>query len=106
MSFDKFVRETYEYLKCKGLNFEVSLHAANLKGKCHEFWVFFFIGLMCLHDHNNDVYSLVFFKKNYSLRYELSKMAIFCFLPCYFLPVGVAKRDVIGGIDADKSIPL
>ena len=69
-----------------------------LKGKCHEFWVFFFIGLMCLHDHNNDVYSLVFFKKNYSLRYELSKMAIFCFLPCYFLPVGVAKRDVIGGL--------
>ena len=53
---------------------------------------------MCLHDHNNDVYSLVFFKKNYSLRYELSKMAIFCFLPCYFLPVGVAKRDVIGGL--------
>ena len=55
---------------------------------------------MCLHDHNNDVYSLVFFKKNYSLRYELLKMAIFCFLPCYFLPVGpgVAKRDVIGGL--------
>ena len=71
---------------------------AMLKGKCHEFWVFFFIGLMCLHDHNNDVYSLVFLKKNYSLRYELSKMAIFCFLPCYFLPVGVAKRDVIGGL--------
>ena len=35
--------------------------------------------------------------KNYSVRYELSKMPIFCFLPCYFLSVSVAKRDVIGG---------
>ena len=30
----------------------------------------------------------------------------FLLLQCYFLSVGVAKRDVIRGIDADKSIPL
>ena len=31
LSFDKLLLcETDEYLKCKGLNFEVSLHAANL----------------------------------------------------------------------------
>ena len=39
---------------------------------------------------------------NYSQRYEPSKMHF----PCYFLLVGVAKRDVIRGRDADNSIPL
>ena len=60
------------------------------------------VALITLPDKKNDASQVPLSKKNYSLRYEPSKMLF----PCYFLLVGVAKHDVIEGRNADNSIPL
>ena len=48
-----------------------------LKGKFNDFWGIFFIGLICLYGHENDVYLVLLFKKILSLRYGPSKLLFF-----------------------------
>ena len=70
------------------------------------FWGIFFIGLICLPDCTNDVYSVLLSKKNYSLRYELSKMFIFASFQATSCRWVWLKRDITRGIDACKYIGL
>ena len=68
-------------------------------------------GVFCLLIQNDFmiiqiVYLLLLSKKNYSPRYEPPKLPFFCFMPCYFLSVGVAKRDVTRGRCTGKCIAV
>ena len=86
-------------------------HNFLLKYKCSDFLGYLFYGLkidcltiimMC----SNSLCLKKFIHRDMSLqRCTFCFLSIY-FLSIYFLSVGVAKRDVIRGIDADGSIPL